>query len=83
MPAWMTSLFRELVPVPIMSALSSRITSRPAIASRRATASPTTPAPITTQSTLSAIPLRLLRDGGHSCARAMAGQGAPHAAAAR
>ena len=53
MPAWMTSLLRELVPLPMQSVDSSRITSRPAAASWRATASPITPAPITTQSTRS------------------------------
>src|SRR5690349_12385288 len=50
MPACMTSLLRELVPTPIASAASSTITSRPRAASARATASPTTPAPITTHS---------------------------------
>src|SRR5476651_2518972 len=53
MPAWMTSELRELVPVPIPSADSRMMTSRPARASARATARPTTPAPITTQSTVS------------------------------
>ena len=53
MPAWITSLLRELVSVPIMPAASSTITSCPASASWRATARPTTPAPITTQSTRS------------------------------
>ena len=53
MPAWITSLLREEVTVPMPSAASSTITSRPACASRRATASPITPAPMTTQSTLS------------------------------
>lgn len=60
MPAWMTSLFRELVAVPMASAASRTMTSRPAIAIARATANPTTPAPITMQSvvsvTVSAIP---------------------------
>ena len=42
----MTSLLRELVPVPMAAAASSTITSRPASASARATARPTTPAPI-------------------------------------
>src|SRR3546814_17984416 len=82
MPAWITSLFRELVPVPIMSALSSTITSRPAIASRRATASPTTPAPITTQATRSVILPRLFLHGGHSCAAGREGS-SRRAAAAR
>src|SRR5437879_12601930 len=53
MPAWITSLLREDVTVPMPSAASSTITSRPARASRRATARPITPAPITTHSTLS------------------------------
>src|SRR6267142_5311591 len=53
MPAWITSLLREDVTVPIPSAASRMITSRPAWARRRATARPTTPAPITTHSTLS------------------------------
>src|SRR5665213_1785175 len=53
MPAWITSLLREEVTVPIPSAASSTITSRPACASRRATARPMTPAPMTTHSTLS------------------------------
>src|SRR3954447_26667159 len=56
MPAWITSLLRELVSVPMASARSSTITSSPAIASRRAQARPTTPAPITTQSTRSMAP---------------------------
>src|ERR1700744_5137833 len=53
MPAWITSLLREDVSVPIPSAASRMITSRPAIARARATARPTTPAPTTTQSTSS------------------------------
>src|SRR4051812_2295105 len=53
MPAWITSLLRELVSVPMASARSRTITSSPAIASRRAQARPITPAPITTQSTRS------------------------------
>src|SRR5450759_3623256 len=53
MPAWITSLLRDEVTVPIASAASRMITSRPACASRRATARPITPAPITTHSTLS------------------------------
>ena len=50
MPAWITSLLRELVWLPIRRSASSTITSRPACASVRATASPTTPAPTTTHS---------------------------------
>lgn len=53
MPAWMTSLLRELVPVPKVGAESSTRTSRPVSARCLATARPTTPAPITTQSALS------------------------------
>src|SRR5256885_1332986 len=53
MPAWITSELRELVCVPIASSASRMITSRPAIASSRATARPTMPAPITTASTRS------------------------------
>src|SRR5690242_13487121 len=49
----MTSLLRELVSVPIASVASSTITSRPCSASARATARPTTPAPMTTQSAVS------------------------------
>src|ERR1700681_835351 len=53
MPAWITSLLREEGTVPMPSAASSTITLPPAWASCRATASTITPAPITTQSTLS------------------------------
>lgn len=53
MPAWMTSLLRELVPVPKVGAESRTSTSLPLRASSLATASPTTPAPITTHSALS------------------------------
>src|SRR5438445_2862502 len=49
----MTSELRELVSVPIAPWLSTITTSRPAIASARATARPTTPAPTTAQSTRS------------------------------
>src|SRR5258708_37822254 len=55
MPAWMPSLLRELVPVPMASAASSTMPSLPCNASALATASPTTPAPTTTQSTCSLI----------------------------
>lgn len=51
-PACMTSLFLELVSVPIPPAASSTITSWPASASARPTARPTTPAPTTTASTM-------------------------------
>src|SRR3954447_8734945 len=63
MPAWMTSLLREEVSVPIPSAASRMITSRPACARARATARPTTPAPTTTQST-SSTPWTSLRKLG-------------------
>src|SRR3989304_2892216 len=53
MPAWITSLLRELVWVPIASSVSRITTSRPSSARRRAIANPTTPAPITIQSTRS------------------------------
>src|SRR3972149_2657958 len=53
MPAWITSLLRELVCVPIAPSASRTTTSRPSIARRRAIASPTTPAPIPMQSTRS------------------------------
>src|SRR5712691_9915099 len=49
----MTSLLRELVPVPIVLSLSSTMTSRPPSASALAMARPTTPAPTTTASTRS------------------------------
>ena len=44
MPAWITSLLRELMPVPIAFSASTIVTSRPAIASARATASTPTSA---------------------------------------
>src|SRR5437899_15991 len=50
----MTSLLRELVPVPIVLSLSSTMTSRPPSANALAMARPATPAPITTASTCSA-----------------------------
>lgn len=53
MPAWMTWLLRELVPVPKVGAESRTRTSLPLRESSLATASPTTPAPITTHSALS------------------------------
>src|SRR6266568_2388724 len=53
MPAWMTSELRELVCVPMASSPSRITTSRPARASARATARPTTPAPMTTASSFS------------------------------
>src|SRR6185369_11305952 len=49
----MTSLLRELVPLPMPAVASSTIVSRPRSASSRATARPTAPAPTTTASTRS------------------------------
>src|SRR5215210_3800932 len=49
----MTSELRELVCVPIASSASRTTTSRPPMASARAIASPTTPAPMTTASSFS------------------------------
>src|SRR5690606_12666511 len=51
MPAWITSLLRELMPVPKLASASSTSGAWPRAASSAATASPTTPAPITTVST--------------------------------
>src|ERR1039457_955054 len=51
----MTSEFRLLIPVPIALSDSSTMTSRPARAIAWATARPTTPAPMTTQSILSVM----------------------------
>src|SRR6266850_5053508 len=64
MPAWITSELRELVWVPIASSASRMITSRPAMASSRAMARPTTPAPTTTASTLSTRELPFEGEGG-------------------
>src|SRR6266496_3369668 len=66
MPAWITSELRELVCVPIASSASRMITSRPAIASSRATARPMTPAPTTTASTLSTREHPFERKGGET-----------------
>src|ERR687891_539756 len=66
MPAWMTSELRELVWVPIASSASRITTSRPAMASARATARPTTPAPITTASRLSMQRHPVEREGGET-----------------
>src|SRR5688500_13487534 len=65
MPAWITSELRELVWVPMASSASRITTSRPARASARATARPTTPAPTTTASSFSTdqIPLEEKRTG--------------------
>ncbi len=51
----MTSLLRELAPVPKRAAASRINVSLPPPASSRATARPITPAPITTASTLSIV----------------------------
>src|SRR5258708_11281652 len=64
MPAWITSELRELVCVPIASSAWRMITSRPASASSRAMARPTTPAPTTTASTLSMCEHPLEAEGG-------------------
>src|SRR3982074_3701394 len=71
MPAWMTSLLRDEVSKPMPYSRSSTITSMPARASARATASPTTPAPMTTHSTYSAMlpPHRILRDAARQLKR--------------
>src|SRR5690349_6932624 len=61
----MTSLFREEVSEPIQRSFSSTKTSRPASASARATARPTTPAPTTTHSTAPPITAPEMR--GHAC----------------
>src|SRR5881397_3248812 len=58
----MTSLLRELVPVPIVLSLSSTMVSRPPSAKALAMARPTTPAPTMTASTSSA------GIGGRACA---------------
>lgn len=53
MPAWTTSLLRELVAVPNVGPASTSSTPLPLLATSLATAIPTTPAPTTTQSALS------------------------------
>src|ERR1700683_3029631 len=57
----MTSLLRELTPVPTASSASTTTTSRRARASARATARPTTPVPITRHSTASMAAFRASR----------------------
>src|SRR6202000_2843362 len=47
MPPWITSLLREETPLPMPLVISATMTSWPFKADARATASPTTPAPIT------------------------------------
>src|SRR5882672_12307279 len=76
MPAWMTSELRELVCVPIASSASRMMTSRPAMASSRAIARPTTPAPTTTASTLSMREQPFEREGGEAGERRDARHGA-------
>src|SRR5690606_9684623 len=53
MPAWMTSLLRELTPVPKLASASRTSGASPREARSAATASPTAPAPITIVSTVS------------------------------
>src|SRR5579864_4167590 len=53
MPEWITSLLRELAPVPKRSSASRISVSCPRSASSRATARPMTPAPMTTAATSS------------------------------
>src|SRR5690606_34563335 len=69
MPAWMTSLLRELIPVPKPASDSRTSGVRPRTASSAATASPTTPAPITIVSTVSISGALLARpsSGGRVC----------------
>jgi hypothetical protein len=76
MPAWMTSLLRELTPAPIPLSLSTTITSRPVRASARATARPMTPAPTTRHSTDSIRQLSA-PSGAFFAANILAGPGAP------
>src|ERR1700720_178965 len=63
MPAWITSLLRELVSVPIADCASRIGVSRPRSAMARATANPTTPAPMTTHSidSLTSLPADTVR----------------------
>src|SRR5512138_722692 len=79
MPAWITSELRELVCVPIASSLSRITTSRPASASSRATARPTTPAPTTTASSLSKREPPFERKRADAGERGGARHGAPRA----
>src|SRR5918996_4423580 len=75
MPAWMTSELRELAWVPIASSASRITTSRPASASARATARPTTPAPITTASRRSTEELSFQEKGSRAGAGGEGGHG--------
>src|SRR5688572_17911972 len=76
MPAWITSELRELVWLPIASSASRITTSRPAMASARATARPTTPAPITTASSFSTQQQPLEKEGADAGERRHARHGA-------
>src|SRR5471032_1847708 len=60
MPAWITSEWRELMPTPMPSPASTRITSRPLRAKALATASPITPAQTTRHSISTSTCLALL-----------------------
>src|SRR5262245_39675481 len=82
MPAWITSELRELVWVPIASSASRITTSRPLSARARATARPTTPAPMTTASSLSTHHHSLEGEGGDAGQRRHGGHG-PGAAVER
>ncbi len=62
----MTSLLRELVPLPMPGPASRTIVSRPRSANSRATARPTAPAPATTASIRSTNAASALRQGSIS-----------------
>src|SRR5688572_15144490 len=83
MPAWITSELRELVCEPIASSASRITTSRPARASARATARPTTPAPITTASSFSTQQEPLEHEGAYAGERRDARHGARRAVEGR
>src|SRR5687768_17356107 len=83
MPAWITSELRELVCEPIASSASRITTSRPARASARATARPTTPAPITTASSFSTQQEPLEHEGADAGERRDARHGARRAVEGR
>src|SRR5512138_2917570 len=76
MPAWITSELRELVCVPMASSASRITTSRPARARARATARPTTPAPITTASSFSTQKTPFHQEGAEAAQRGGARHGA-------
>jgi hypothetical protein len=63
----MTSLLRELVPVPMSFSDSRTMTSRPFLARDLAMARPMTPAPTTTQSTLSLMGYLVLQSFSGGC----------------